>query len=301
MRAGLAVIDAVGRLATRGTDLHVRLGVASGLVVVGDLIGDGCRAGARGRRRDPEPRRPAAGFGRAEHAGHWRSDAPADRRTVRARGSRAASARRLRRAATRLAGHRRKRRVEPLRGLALGGDAARRARRGTRAAAAPLATGEERRRAGGADLGRAGHRQVAAHRGAVASTSRASRTRGCAISARRIIRTARSTRSSPSSNAPPGSRATTRSKRSSANCRHCSRPGRADDDEIELLAELLSLPSSAADLNLSPQRKREMLFEALLHQLEAVARSRPVLDGFRGRALDRPDLARIARPDCSIG
>ena len=52
---------------------------------------------------------------------------------------------------------------------------------------------------------------------------------------------------------------------------------RAAIDEIELLAELLSLPSSAAELNLSPQRKREMLFEALLHQLEAVARSRPVL------------------------
>jgi class 3 adenylate cyclase len=53
-------------------------------------------------------------------------------------------------------------------------------------------------------------------------------------------------------------------------------PGARGDDEIELLAELLSLPNSAADLNLSPQRKREMLFEALLHQLEAVARSRPV-------------------------
>jgi predicted ATPase len=37
------------------------------------------------------------------------------------------------------------------------------------------------------------------------------------------------------------------------------------------------LPSSAADLNLSPQRKREMLFEALLHQFEALARSRPIL------------------------
>jgi hypothetical protein len=33
---------------------------------------------------------------------------------------------------------------------------------------------------------------------------------------------------------------------------------------------------SAANLNLSPQRKREMLFQALLHQLEALARSRPV-------------------------
>jgi predicted ATPase len=37
------------------------------------------------------------------------------------------------------------------------------------------------------------------------------------------------------------------------------------------------LPSSAAGLNLSPQRKREKLFEALLHQLEALARTRPVL------------------------
>jgi class 3 adenylate cyclase/predicted ATPase len=54
-------------------------------------------------------------------------------------------------------------------------------------------------------------------------------------------------------------------------------PGARDDDDIALLSELLSLPSSAADLNLSPQRKREKLFEALLNQLEAVTRHRPVL------------------------
>jgi tetratricopeptide (TPR) repeat protein len=54
-------------------------------------------------------------------------------------------------------------------------------------------------------------------------------------------------------------------------------PAARDDDDIALLTELLSLPSSAADLNLSPQRKREMLFEALLSQLEAEARRRPVL------------------------
>ena len=40
VRAGLAVIDAVGGLAT-AERLNVRLGVASGLVVVGDLIGAG--------------------------------------------------------------------------------------------------------------------------------------------------------------------------------------------------------------------------------------------------------------------
>jgi class 3 adenylate cyclase/tetratricopeptide (TPR) repeat protein len=54
-------------------------------------------------------------------------------------------------------------------------------------------------------------------------------------------------------------------------------PGARGEDEIALLAELLSLPNSAIALNLSPQRKREMLFEALLHQLEAASRSRPVL------------------------
>jgi class 3 adenylate cyclase/tetratricopeptide (TPR) repeat protein len=54
-------------------------------------------------------------------------------------------------------------------------------------------------------------------------------------------------------------------------------PGTRDDDDIALLSELLSLPSSAADLNLSPQRKRENLFESLLNQLEAEARRRPVL------------------------
>jgi class 3 adenylate cyclase/predicted negative regulator of RcsB-dependent stress response len=54
-------------------------------------------------------------------------------------------------------------------------------------------------------------------------------------------------------------------------------PGTRGDDEIELLAELLSLPNSAADLNLSPQRKRQNLFEAVLHQLESLARGRPVL------------------------
>jgi len=54
-------------------------------------------------------------------------------------------------------------------------------------------------------------------------------------------------------------------------------PGARDDDDIALLSELLSLPSSATDLNLSPQRKREKLFGAMLSQLEADARHRPVL------------------------
>ena len=52
-------------------------------------------------------------------------------------------------------------------------------------------------------------------------------------------------------------------------------PGAQDDDDIALLSELLSLPSSAADLNFSPQRKREKLFEALL-----AGRDHLLSDGF---------------------
>jgi predicted ATPase len=54
-------------------------------------------------------------------------------------------------------------------------------------------------------------------------------------------------------------------------------PGTRDDDDTAPVSALLSLPSSAAYLNLSRQRKREKLFEAMLTQLEAEALHRPVL------------------------
>jgi predicted ATPase len=54
--------------------------------------------------------------------------------------------------------------------------------------------------------------------------------------------------------------------------------GTEDEHDLALLSELLSLPSTAPDL--SPQRKREKLFEALLNQFEAEARQRPVLMAF---------------------
>jgi class 3 adenylate cyclase/predicted ATPase len=41
VRAGLSIIDAVGRLAVRSVTLQARIGIATGLVVVGDLIGEG--------------------------------------------------------------------------------------------------------------------------------------------------------------------------------------------------------------------------------------------------------------------
>src|SRR5499427_6251380 len=41
VRAGLGVIDTVGRLDVRSVELQARVGIATGLVVVGDLIGEG--------------------------------------------------------------------------------------------------------------------------------------------------------------------------------------------------------------------------------------------------------------------
>ena len=144
VRAGLAVIEAVGRLPAR-EDLRVRLGDRHRARRGRRSDRRGRGTGARRRRRDPEPRRPAAGARRAEHAGHRRSDAPAGRRAVRSRRSRAATTCRLCRAATRLAGHGRKRRGKPLRGVALGADAARRA--STRKSSCLSAAGNRRRAA----------------------------------------------------------------------------------------------------------------------------------------------------------
>ena len=50
-----------------------------------------------------------------------------------------------------------------------------------------------------------------------------------------------------------------------------------DEGDIALVAELLSLPTRSEALNLSPQLKRERLFESLLKQLEFEARRHPVL------------------------
>jgi class 3 adenylate cyclase/tetratricopeptide (TPR) repeat protein len=51
------------------------------------------------------------------------------------------------------------------------------------------------------------------------------------------------------------------------------------ESEVPLIAELLSIPTGEryAPLSVSPQRKKEKTFEALLAQLEVLARQRPVL------------------------
>jgi len=41
VRAGLGVVEAIGRLNVKSVQLHARVGIATGLVVVGDLLGEG--------------------------------------------------------------------------------------------------------------------------------------------------------------------------------------------------------------------------------------------------------------------
>ena len=92
-RCGLAsrLRQAVGRLATpAGEPLAARVGIATGLVVVGDLVGEGRGAGGGGRRRDAEPCGTAAGAGRAGHGADRGWHAPAARRAVRAAPTRTA-------------------------------------------------------------------------------------------------------------------------------------------------------------------------------------------------------------------
>ena len=57
VRAGLALIDRVGRLESNATALASRVGIATGLVVVGDLIGSGeaQERGLSARRRTSQP------------------------------------------------------------------------------------------------------------------------------------------------------------------------------------------------------------------------------------------------------
>jgi class 3 adenylate cyclase len=53
VRAGLGLIDAVARLDIRSVDLQARVGISTGLVVVGDLIGEGSAQSNRSSARPP--------------------------------------------------------------------------------------------------------------------------------------------------------------------------------------------------------------------------------------------------------
>ena len=65
-----------------------------------------------------------------------------------------------------------------------------------------------------------------------------------------------------------------------------------------LFADLLVDPTGDRypPLNLTPQKRKEKTLTALTAQVEGLSRARARADGVRGRALERPDHARVARP-----
>ena len=119
VQAGLALVEAVGRLNTAaGVPLQVRVGIATGLVVVGDLIGAGS---AREQAVVGETPNLAARLQAWAEPGTVviaPRHAAADRRAVRVRGSRRRPAQGLERASGDRAGGARECRREPVRGAA---------------------------------------------------------------------------------------------------------------------------------------------------------------------------------------
>ena len=119
----------------------------------------------------------------------------------------------------------------------------------------------------------------------------ASRTRACAISARRSTPTAPFIRSSARWNVPPDLRTTTRRKRSSTSSMRCSRRPRPRTQDAALFAEMLSLPNDGRypALDLAPEQRRQRTLEALTTQVAKIGKPATGADDLRGCALDRPD------------
>ena len=184
----------------------------------------GCGSGAAVVGETPNLAARLQGDCRAEHGGHRREHAEAPRQSVRSGGPRRQGPQGHRRAVRAWAVLRASFGGKPLRGAARERiDRACRAGRRTRTAAAALVEGKDRRRPSGAALRRGRHRQVAANGGAAWNASPASRTRACAISARRSTPTARFIRSSARWSAPPDLCTTTPRKRSSTSSTRCWR------------------------------------------------------------------------------
>ena len=82
LRAGLAVVDRIGRLEFSGTRLPIRVGVATGVVVVGDRVGAGAAQERGVVGETPNLAARAAGDRAAQQRPHRRDDASIGRRLV---------------------------------------------------------------------------------------------------------------------------------------------------------------------------------------------------------------------------
>ena len=295
------------RLQTRAREkLAVRVGIATGLVVAGDLVGQG--AAQEQAVVGDTPNLAARLQGLADAGGVVVSSA-----TRRLIGDRF----RLKD----LGRHAVKGLAEPVEAYAALGvsdsesrfEAAHAARLtgfvGREAESAELIARQRRawarRRPGRADLRRSGHRQVAALRLARRAGRGHAAYAACATSARPIIATARSIPSPSNSSARRASRRRSRREASSTSWRRRLASRCERRNEVAPLIASHAVDSARQTLSrrsaLSPAQQRRQTLSALLDQMEGLARLKPVLIAVRGRALGGRHVARGARPHDRTG
>ena len=278
VRAGLELIAAVSALKAP-VSLQTRVGIATGLVVVGDLIGSG-EARERGIVGEtPNLAATPARDRRAEHSGHRRGHATAPWQSVRTRRPHIKRPQGHPRVGSSLDGTAGEFGGKPLRGAArdqtypFSGPGRR-----IGAAASPVAGGGGRGRPNGVAVGRTGDRQVATDCGARGTASN-----GAAYAAAVLLLTV--------AHRQPLYPIISHLERAAEFERNDTMEVKLDklssllgaspnhDNDVQLLAELLSIPTGGRypPLNLSARQKKQKTIEALVRQLEVLVRQRPVL------------------------
>ena len=155
------------------------------------------------------------------------------------------------------------------------------------------------RRPSGVALWRTGHWQVSTDGCTSRTRSLLSHIRDCATSARRSTPTAPCIQSLARWSARPGLRTTTTRKQSSTSSMpYWHRPLRHARTRRSLLRCCRCRTMDAIlTLELTPQRRRQRTLEALTAQVEVLSRSNPVLMIFEDATLDRPDEPRSTWSD----
>ena len=267
-----------GRLKTR-TSLQTRVGIATGLVVVGDLIGSG-EAQERGIVGEtPNFAARLQGIAEPNSGRHRRGHAKATWQSISAGRPRGKGPQGYCWAGAGLCGAAGEFGGRPFRGAARERpDRAGRAGRRTRIAVAALVSSKERRRSGSAPLRRGRHRQIAAHGRAMERLAGEPHTR---------LRYFCSPQHTDSAFYPIISQ-----MERAAGLAHDDSP-QAKLDKLDallaqsatsaqdaaLFADMLSLPNDGRypALDLAPELRRQRTLEALTSQLAGLARQKPVL------------------------
>ena len=164
-------------------------------------------------------------------------------------------------------------------------------------AAATMVKGKDRRRPGRAAFWRARYRQIAPYGRAAGTPCRPSRTRACVISALRSTPTARFIPIISQMERAAGLAHDDTAQAKLDKLDAVLAQSFTSRQDAALFAEMLSLPNDGRypTFELGPQQRRQRTLEALTTQIEALSRAKSSADDLRGRALDRPHEPRSAR------